>query len=216
VIGRRSARRPAVRISNDAGALGKGGAGAFFLGRRRMRNIHFTADTHFGHMFALTKRRRPFDSLGAMDECLVARWNERVGAADEVYHLGDVAHPEHAALADVLGRLNGRLHLVLGNNDVRDAMEATGRFASICEMREMTIGCQRIFLCHYPLRDWPNAWRGAWHLYGHVHGKFDRDPLGLSLDVGVDSHGLAPIALDKVAGEIRRRVPGAAAQALNA
>lgn len=176
-----------------------------------MRKIYFTADTHFGHMFALTKRHRPFDLLEAMDALLVARWNETVEADDEVYHLGDVAHAEHTALADVLGRLNGRLHLILGNNDDRRAMEATGRFASICEMREMKIGCQCIFLCHYPLREWPNAWRGAWHLYGHVHGKFDRDPQGLSLDVGVDSHNFAPVTLDRVAALMRARAPGAAA-----
>ncbi len=181
-----------------------------------MRKMYFTSDTHFGHMFALTKRKRPFASLEAMDEMLIARWNETVGADDEVYHLGDVAHAGHTALAEVLGRLNGRLNLILGNNDDRGEMEATGRFSSICVMREMAIGGQRIFLCHYPLREWPNAWRGAWHLYGHVHGKFDREPLGLSLDVGVDSHALAPIGLDKVASEMRRRAPGAVAKAVNA
>ncbi len=174
-----------------------------------MRRVYFTADTHFGHLFALTNRRRPFPSLEAMDAFLIARWNETVGADDEVYHLGDVAHAGHTALADVLGRLNGRLHLILGNNDERRVMEATGRFASIAQMREMAVGGQLICLCHYPLREWPNAWRGAWHLYGHVHGKFDRDPLGLSLDVGVDSHEYAPIALDRVAEPMRARAPDA-------
>ena len=105
-----------------------------------MRKIYFTADTHFGHMFALAKRRRPFPSLEAMDAFLIARWNETVGADDEVYHLGDFAHGEHEDIGGVVARLNGRLHLVLGNNDERSAMEATGRFASIAEMREMKIG----------------------------------------------------------------------------
>ena len=62
-----------------------------------MGKIHFTSDTHFGHMFALTKRNCPFGSLEAMDECLIARWNGRVGPNDEVYHLGDFAHGEHEA-----------------------------------------------------------------------------------------------------------------------
>lgn len=175
-----------------------------------MGKIHFTADTHFGHMFALTKRKRPFDTLDAMDAFLVKRWNETVGPSDEVYHLGDFAHGEHEDIGGVVARLNGRLHLVLGNNDQRGAMEGTGRFASISEMREMKIGGQCIFLCHYPLREWPNAWRGAWHLYGHVHGKFDRDPLGLSLDVGVDSHGFAPITLNRVTDLLRARASAAA------
>jgi len=73
--------------------------------------IHFTADTHFGHMFALTKRHRPFSSLEAMDEFLIARWNEAVRATDEVYHLGDVAHVEPGGkIIDVAGnvRLEGQ------------------------------------------------------------------------------------------------------------
>ena len=105
-----------------------------------------------------------------------------------------MAHPEHDGLAAILERLNGRLHLILGNNDVREAVEAAGRFETIADMRELSLGGQRIFLCHYPLREWPNAWRGAWHLYGHVHGKFDNDRHGLSLDVGVDSHAYRPIS----------------------
>ena len=123
---------------------------------------------------------------------------------DEVYHLGDVAHLEHAGLAETLARLNGRLHLILGNNDRRETMEATGRWETIAEMRELTIGAQRIFLCHYPLREWPNAWRGAWHLFGHVHGKYDKDPHGLSLDVGVDSHAYAPMSLEAIAQRLQR------------
>ncbi len=176
-----------------------------------MRKVHFTSDTHFGHVLALTARMRPFRSLAEMDELLIARWNERVKPDDEVYHLGDVGHDHHAGLAEVLGRLNGRIHLILGNNDPRALMEATGRFESIAEMREIAMGGQRIFLCHYPLREWPNAWRGAWHLYGHVHGKFDAQPLGLSLDVGVDSHGFGPISMAMVTTEIGLRRPGVVA-----
>ncbi len=176
-----------------------------------MKKIHFTADTHFGHILALTQRMRPFASLSEMDDLLLSRWNERVKPDDEVYHLGDVGHDHHDRLGETLDKLNGQIHLIRGNNDPCDLMEATGRFESIAEMREIAIGGQRIFLCHYPLREWPNAWRGAWHLYGHVHGKFDATPLGLSLDVGVDSHSFGPIDMETVAAEMRRRVPGAAA-----
>jgi calcineurin-like phosphoesterase family protein len=55
------------------------------------------------------------------------------------------------------------------------------------------------------MRDWPNAWRGAWHLFGHVHGRLDREPLGLSLDVGVDSHGYAPVAFAAIAPTMAAR-----------
>jgi len=164
-----------------------------------MSRVFFTSDTHFGHARTLAVRRRPFASVEEMDETLIAHWNAVVGEDDEVYHLGDFASFESESLGAVLDRLCGRIHLILGNNDDPQAIARTRRFASIAEMRELTLDGQRIFLCHYPMRDWPNAWRGAWHLFGHVHGRLDREPHGLSLDVGVDSHGYAPVPFAAIA-----------------
>ncbi len=164
-----------------------------------MSRVFFTSDTHFGRARTLAVRKRPFASLEEMDETLIARWNAAVGEDDEVYHLGDFASLEGEGLGAILDRLNGRMHLILGNNDDADAIAGTRRFASVGEMRELTLEGQRIFLCHYPMRDWPNAWRGAWHLFGHVHGRLDREPFGLSLDVGVDSHGYAPVSFAAIA-----------------
>src|SRR5687767_14032236 len=85
--------------------------------------VFFTADTHFGHAAARALFRRPFPSVEAMDEAMVARWNEVVGSADEVWHLGDFAAGprKESALAETaaatLARLNGRKRLIIGNND---------------------------------------------------------------------------------------------------
>lgn len=164
-----------------------------------MSKVFFTSDTHFGHARTLAVRKRPFASLEEMDETMIARWNAAVGEDDEVYHLGDFASLGTDGLGPILDRLSGRIHLILGNNDDADAIAGARRFVSVAEMRELTLEGRRIFLCHYPMRDWPNAWRGAWHLFGHVHGRLDREPLGLSLDVGVDSHGYAPVSFASVA-----------------
>ena len=56
-----------------------------------MGKIFFTADTHFGHAGARALYRRPFETVAAMDQALVAAWNERVGPADTIWHLGDFA-----------------------------------------------------------------------------------------------------------------------------
>jgi calcineurin-like phosphoesterase family protein len=170
-----------------------------------MPRVFFTADTHFGCARTLAVRKRPFASLEEMDETLIARWNAVVGEDDEVYHLGDFASLDREGAGATVDRLNGRMHLILGNNDDADAITRTRRFATVAEMRELTLEGQRIFLCHYPMRDWPNAWRGAWHLFGHVHGRLDREPLGLSLDVGVDSHGYAPVAFAAIAPTMAAR-----------
>ncbi len=51
----------------------------------------FTSDHHFGHGGARGLFQRPFASVAAMDEAMVARWNAAVAADDEVWHLGDFA-----------------------------------------------------------------------------------------------------------------------------
>src|ERR1700759_893538 len=83
--------------------------------------VWFTADTHFGHAGALALYRRPFSSVAAMNEEMVVRWNAAVGADEDVWDLGDFALPTTAPAASAFPRgLNGRKHLVTGNNDPPD------------------------------------------------------------------------------------------------
>jgi len=51
-------------------------------------------------------------------------------------------------------------------------------------------------LCHYAMRSWPKSHYGAWHLYGHSHGKLPM--LGRSMDIGVDTHDFYPYSLDEI------------------
>lgn len=163
--------------------------------------IWFTSDTHFGHDAIVRLMRRPFADAAAMDAELIERWNARVMPDDTVWHLGDVAHRKSVALADYLRRLNGTIHLVRGNHDRLSDPAERALFASIHDIAEIDAGGHHLALCHYPMREWPKAWRGAWHLHGHVHGRLDREPHGFSLDAGADSHGFAPIGIERI-GEL--------------
>ena len=82
-------------------------------------NIWFTSDTHFGHARILEycKDTRPFDSVSAMDEALIATWNKQVRPDDTVYHLGDFAFKDAEHTLRLLKRLHGRIHLIYGNHD---------------------------------------------------------------------------------------------------
>jgi calcineurin-like phosphoesterase family protein len=158
----------------------------------------FTADTHFGHEAIIRLAGRPFASVEEMDTALIANWNRVVAAGDLVWHLGDFCYRASHGPEYYRARLNGKIHLIAGNHDTQTVKHHAGLFVSIDEIREIESSGEHILLCHYPMREWPGAWRGAWHLFGHVHGRLDDEPLGLSLDVGVDSHQFAPIAIGRI------------------
>jgi calcineurin-like phosphoesterase family protein len=159
----------------------------------------FTSDTHFGHEGIIRLARRPFRSVEEMDAALITSWNATVAPGDTVWHMGDFCHRASLEPHVYRARLNGRIHLITGNHDQRTVKRFAHIFESVSPVREIDAGNRRLVLCHYPMREWPGAWRGAWHLFGHVHGRLDREPHGLSLDVGVDSHGFRPVGIDLIA-----------------
>jgi calcineurin-like phosphoesterase family protein len=158
--------------------------------------VFFTADTHFGHGGALGLFRRPFASVQEMDEAMIARWNESVGPADEVWHLGDFAVRRSAAeMSRIVASLHGKVHLIAGNNDGPNTL-ALRDFASIRDYLELEIEGVHLVLCHYPFRSWNRMARGAINLHGHSHGRLQ--PAPRQLDVGVDVWDFRPIPLETV------------------
>jgi calcineurin-like phosphoesterase family protein len=159
--------------------------------------VFFTADTHFGHAGALALYRRPFASVPEMNAAMVARWNETVGAEDDVWHLGDLALRTTAADAAALLRaLNGRKHLITGNNDPPD-ITALSQWSSTRAYAEIAVDGRLLVLCHYAFRTWNGMRKGALNLDGHSHGRLK--PLPRQVDVGVDVWDFRPITVAQAA-----------------
>jgi calcineurin-like phosphoesterase family protein len=167
--------------------------------------LYFTSDTHFGHKNIIQTCNRPFASVDEMDEAMVARWNQRVGPDDTVFHLGDFCFRNFLGADTYLRRLNGAIHLVQGNHDAETLKHHAGLFASVSLIREIEAGGHRIVMCHYPMREWDGSWTGSWHLFGHVHGRLNHAPLGFSLDVAADAHDFTPWSLDEIEAELKDR-----------
>lgn len=164
-----------------------------------MNKTYFTADHHFGHRGVIGMCQRPFADVAEMDEALVHAWNSRVGHRDEVWHLGDFAmgaSPERCQA--LFNRLNGRKWLVRGNHDKAQVTEL--QWQGVFDLARITVEGQRLVLCHYAMRSWPQVWRGSLHLYGHTHGTLP--PTRQSCDVGVDAWAYRPATLE----EIRERL----------
>ncbi len=152
--------------------------------------VFFTSDTHFGDHRVLNIRPRPFSSVAEMDEALIVRWNRKVAIDDVVWHLGDVARTAKRS-REVLPRLNGQKHLLLGNLDQDEA--ANPEWTSIGAYAEIEEAGHKLVLCHYPFRTWNGAHKGSLNLHGHSHGRLQ--PLKHQFDVGVDARSFEPIRL---------------------
>ncbi|HLH12251.1 MAG TPA: metallophosphoesterase family protein [Methylovirgula sp.] len=165
--------------------------------------IFFTSDTHFGDAKRIRVDRRPFASIAEHDAALIARWNEVVGVEDEIYHLGDfTAFKDPDRVSALLAALNGRKHLVIGNNDPPTTTANKG-WISVAYYEERMVEDRLLILCHYPFRTWHDMGKGAIDLHGHSHGKLKEKTR--QYDVGVDVFDYRPVTLAEILRSKRRR-----------
>lgn len=138
------------------------------------------------------------------DAALIRNWNEVVTADDEVWHLGDFARGTSAVVSELLSALNGRKHLIIGNNDGPATIEA-GCWTSTQHYAEVTLDGHLLILCHYPFRTWNKIGKKSINLHGHSHGRLTPTPR--QYDVGVDAQGLRPVPLNTILAsrQTRRR-----------
>ncbi len=163
----------------------------------------FTSDTHFDDAKRIRVDHRPFKTIEEHDAALIARWNDVVGAKDEIYHLGDFTILKSAKrVSELLGLLKGRKHLIIGNNDAEATIENKG-WASVAAYREIELDGKLLILCHYPFRTWHNMDKGAIDLHGHSHGRLKEATR--QYDVGVDVFDYRPVTLETILSSKRAR-----------
>lgn len=152
--------------------------------------IFFTSDTHFNQDRTLTLSKRPFKDVDEMNDVLVFNWNKEVGPDDDVYHLGDFGDISFAE------KLNGNIHLIAGNYELRDYTvdELTSVFHGVVTLPQLTLqeGGEILRLVHEP----SNSDFKTFTLFGHIHKLQMVKRNGLN--VGVDCHNFKPISIDDI------------------
>lgn len=171
---------------------------------------YFAADHHFGHNNIIRFCKRPVIDMNSMIEMLVAKHNDKVKPEDNVYFIGDLFWRTlgFSAANDLLDRLHGNKHYVLGNHEelIESHWALQNKFVWVKERAFLHYpGIQRIVLDHYAGRVWRDSHKGSWQLFGHSHGELPYLADKLSMDVGVDCIGYAPISLDEVATLMRAK-----------
>jgi calcineurin-like phosphoesterase family protein len=145
--------------------------------------IYVWSDTHFGHAGIIRHCSRPYDSVEAMNEGLIERWNAAVGPKDTIYLLGDFGFGKD--LDAIFARLNGHKHLVLGNHDEKNPAVTKLQWESVRDIVTLREEGVRAVACHYPMETWKSAHKGYLMLHGHSHGTLRRK-LPHRFDVGAD------------------------------
>lgn len=162
----------------------------------------YTADLHLGHKNILRLCNRPFGTVQEMTDVFVSNWNSKVVAGDDVYVLGDVSfNPQD--FFDVMPRLNGVKHIVVGNHDPNGVHNLSINNMLVHKHQILNIKDQgrRVVLCHYPIYEWPDFYKGAVHLHGHTHGNNGVSFRPGAWDVGIDLWNYHPMTLTELIGE---------------
>lgn len=189
------------------------------------QKVFFTSDTHFQHKNIINYCSRPWmsgvDELGnacatdedviKMDEDLINKWNSTVSDNDIVYHLGDFALGNRENIAKIRSKLNGKIHLVLGNHDFfhmnskygcKDVVDFFYK-AGFDKVYDKPILFENYFvLSHEPMM-FLNSNCPFVNVYGHVHDStafttFSKN----SCCVCVERHDYKPISFDFLKTEL--------------
>lgn len=137
----------------------------------------YIGDLHFGHEQILWLDNRPFGTVEEMDDALIRNWQQAVSPDDTVYVLGDMFWRTVPGLrrAEIIRSLPGRKILVRGNHDTDDA---DAGFDAAYDALTVKDGSDDVYLCHYPCIGHPGFYKGAVHLYAHVHNSFEEGLAG--------------------------------------
>ena len=146
------------------------------------RNLYIS-DCHFFHDgINRFMDKRGFAGYKEMNEYMIQKWNNKVTPRDHVYVLGDFSIAKGEKTNEILKKLNGKLHLIIGNHDkfLEDKSFDKERFLSIDPYKEIRDNKKVIILSHYPVFCYKGQYRRdedgnpmTYMLYGHVHNTHD-------------------------------------------
>ena len=179
--------------------------------------LFFTADTHFNHTNMLKFCDRPFADVEEMNETIIARWNQVVWEEDHVFHLGDFCQGGSAEWTRLLDQLNGKIHLIVGNHDLKNLRQGyIKRFEEVVMQQWIEVEDKMIYLNHYPYLCFDGGYKpNVWQLFGHVHTRENNTGLDAErlaylyptqYDVGVDNNGFAPVSYQEVKQIIEQQI----------
>ena len=128
-----------------------------------MSIVRFISDLHFGHTNMAIKRG--FKFVADHDNYIVNQWNKVVNKKDTTYSLGDITMGK--ANYEILNRLNGIKHIVLGNHDEEQHTKHMQNYVN--KIAGMVNYKKEFILTHCPIHPCELEYRFKYNIHGHVH-----------------------------------------------
>jgi calcineurin-like phosphoesterase family protein len=131
------------------------------------RNVWIWSDTHFGHKNIIAYAERPFNSIEAMNNQMIANYLTVVQPNDVVIWLGDIGFMSENKINEVLDSLPGYKIHIIGNHDMhRDGKVYKLNMDEQHLCYSLGIGGIELLFTHYPLDTVPS---NCQNVCGHIH-----------------------------------------------
>ena len=182
---------------------------------KKVINVYFTSDFHLFHNNVLKFDNRPFNDVHEMHLVIEERWNETVKPDDIVIYLGDLSFARREDIQSVnelLLRLNGHIHFVIGNHDKYNDIIKMPKFESVQDYLDLRINhyqdseinvgtkerVETLFcVMHYPIYSWNKKHHGSYMVHGHSHHNLNErefHKINRIIDVGCNGYDYTPIS----------------------
>jgi calcineurin-like phosphoesterase family protein len=174
-------------------------------GGNNMQKIYVTSDQHFNHFNIIAMCNRPFKNAEEMNKEMIKRWNQLIDKDDTVFILGDFAFGNKQIITDIVNKLNGFKHLILGNHDRHNLVWYEGmNFKSI--NRYSILYENKWIMSHIPITNIDIEQTPFMYLYGHIHSKSNEILKAKnSYCVCVEGSNYTPILLTDIEKIIKKR-----------
>jgi calcineurin-like phosphoesterase family protein len=184
-----------------------------------MSKIFVCSDLHFNHDRQFVWGARGFSSVEEMNEAIIERHNSNVSPEDEVYICGDLClggcvEGIAARNQTLIERLNGRIHIILGNHDTPARIEMYRMCKNVVEVVYATMIHYRgyhFYLSHFPTLtanlEKESLKQCTINLFGHTHSMdpFYND-MPFMYNIAMDAHNCYPTLLDDAIEHMKLKV----------
>lgn len=184
-----------------------------------MSKIFVSSDYHFNHDREFIWKARGFNSVDEMNEAIISSHNFVITDEDDVYILGDIClgggvpgiTAKNQALIE---RLNGRIHIILGNHDTPARQEMYMMCKNVVNVKYADMIHYRgyhFYLSHFPTLtanlEKESLKQCTINLFGHTHSMdpFYND-MPFMYNVAVDAHNCRPVLLDDAIEHMKLKV----------